>query len=130
MTRAYDERVTTTPAVRRPTKRPLIVWDAIVTSILLGLLGVLTFAVSVFGALLTMASDSCGVLECSTDLIGFGVLVAMALPWLILVGVVVVAILFLGKRWIAFWVPLAGAPLVVASWFAGAVIAGAGVPGA
>jgi hypothetical protein len=120
----------TTPSPRRNAKRPLIVWDAVITSILLGLLGVLTFAVSVFGALLAMASDPCGgSVSCNSELIGLGVLVAMALPWLLLTATVVVAIVFLVKRWIAFWVPLAGAPLVVASWFIGALIADAGVPG-
>jgi hypothetical protein len=49
-----------TTTMRHAGKRPLIVWDAILTSILLGLLGVLTFGVSVFGAFLAMASDPCG----------------------------------------------------------------------
>lgn len=119
----------TTAPMRRAAKRPLIVWDAVVTSILLGLLGVLTFGVSVFGAFLAMASDPCGARDCNTDLIGLGVLAAMGLPWLVLVGTIVVAILFLVKRWIAFWVPLAGAPVIVGTWFIGAAIAAAGVPG-
>lgn len=116
--------------MRHAGKRPLIVWDAILTSILLGLLGVLTFGVSVFGAFLAMASDPCGAtLSCSNDLISIGVLVAMGVPWVVLVGVVIAAIVFLVKRWIAFWVPLAGAPLVAASWFLGAAIVSAAVSG-
>jgi len=115
--------------VRAP-KRPLIVWDVVVTLILVTLLGFLTFFVSVFGAFLVMASDSCGaVADCSNGLIAFGVLAAMGLPWVVLVAAAVIAVVLIVKRRISFWVPLAAAPLVVGAWFVGAAIASAGVPG-
>ena len=44
--------------------------------------------------------------------------------------VAVVAIVMLVKRRIAFWVPLIGGVLIIGSWFLGAAIASAGVPGA
>jgi hypothetical protein len=116
------------PSVRRPGRRPLIVWDVVVTLILITLLGFLAFFVSVFGAFLVMASDSCGNVDCNNGLIAFGVLAAMGLPWVVLVAAAVVAIILLVKRRIAFWVPLAASPLVVASWFVGAAIAGTGLP--
>jgi hypothetical protein len=121
--RPYDERVTIKPA-----KRPLIVWDVVVTSILLVLLALLSFFVSVFGAFLAMASDPCGAVECDTGLIGLGVLAAMILPWVVLIATVVGAVILIVVRRLSFWVPLVGTPLVIASWFVGAAIASAGVP--
>lgn len=94
-----------------------------ITTILLLLLAFLSFFVSVIGAFLVMASDSCST-DCNNALIGFGVLVAMGLPWVVLVAAVVFSIMLIVKRRISFWVPLAGAPIVVGSWFAGAAIAG------
>ena len=109
-------------------KPPVIVWDVVVTVVLLVLLGILAFFVSIFGFFLVMASDPCGAVECNTDLIGTGVLVAVSLPWVVLVAALVFAIIRLVRRRIAFWVPLVGSILVIASWFAGAAIAAAGVP--
>jgi len=112
-----------------PARRPPIVWDIVVTIILLVLLGILTFFISLFGFFLVMASDPCGaVTQCNTELIGMGVLVAVSLPWVVLIAAAVVSIVLLVKRRIAFWVPLAASPLVIASWFVGAAIAAAGVP--
>ena len=53
-----------------------------------------------------------------------------ALPWVLLLAASVATILMLAFRRLAFWVPLAFAPLIIGSWFLGAVIASAGVPGA
>ena len=103
-------------------------WDVVVSLILLTLLGFLAFFVSVFGAFLVMASDSCGSTDCDNGLIAFGVLAAMGLPWVVLVAAAVFTILLIVKRRVSFWVPLAASPLVVGSWFVGAAIASAGVP--
>lgn len=111
-----------------PVRPPVRTWDVIVTIVLLVLDLVLSLLVSFAGLFLVMASDPCGARTCSTDLIGIGVLVAVALPWLFLVIGVVVGIVLLVRRRIAFWVPLVAAPLIVASWFIGAAIAAAGVP--
>ena len=62
-------------------------------------------------------------------MIAVGLMVAVALPWLVLIIVAVVAIVMLVKRRIAFWVPLVGGVLIIGSWFLGAAIASAGVPG-
>lgn len=110
------------------TTRPVRVWDIVVTSVLTVLAGVLAFFVSLFGLFLGMASDPCGAVACNTELISLGVLTAVILPWVFLVIALVAAILLLVFRRLAFWVPLAAAPLMIASWFLGAVIASAGVP--
>ena len=109
---------------------PVRTWDLVVTIILLVLDGVLAAIMSFFGFFLAMAGDSCGARDCNADLIAVGLMVAVALPWLVLIIVAVVAIVLLVKRRLAFWVPLVGAVLIISSWFVGAVIAAAGVPGA
>ena len=117
-------------AVPPPQKRPLRTWDLVITIVLLVLDGVLAAIMSFFGFFLAMAGDSCGARDCSADLIAVGLMVAVALPWIVLITVAVVSIVLLVKRRLAFWVPLVGAVLIIGSWFVGAMIASAGVPGA
>ncbi|WP_343048661.1 DUF6264 family protein [Microbacterium immunditiarum] len=109
-------------------KPPARVWDVVLTVVLLVGLGVLALIVSFFGFFLAMASDPCGVRDCSTELIGLGMLTAVALPWAVLLAAVVLAIVLLVRRRHAFWVPLVAVPFVIGSWFVGAFIAAAGVP--
>jgi uncharacterized BrkB/YihY/UPF0761 family membrane protein len=113
-----------------PGKRPVRTWDLVVTIILLVLSGVLAAIMSFFGFFLAMAGDSCGARDCNSDLIATGLMVAVALPWIVLIVEAVVAIVLLVRRRLAFWVPLVGAVLIIASWPIGALIASAGVPGA
>lgn len=113
-----------------PGKRPLRTWDLVVTIVLLVLDGVLAAIMSLFGFFLAMAGDSCGARDCNSDLIAIGLMVAVALPWLVLIIVAIVSIVLLIKRRLAFWVPLVGGVLIIGSWFVGALIASAGVPGA
>lgn len=123
--------MTTSPALRSPAGRgPVRVWDIVVSSILLLLLAALAALMSFFGLFLAMASDSCGARDCSTDLIGTGLITAVALPWVLLLAASVATILLLSFRRVAFWIPLAAAPLVVGCWFLGAFIASLGVPSA
>lgn len=117
------------PAPAPPAARPVRTWDVIVTVVLLIGASVLAAIMSFFGFFLAMASDPCGARECNIDLITTGMFVAVGLPWLFLIVTVVLSIVLLVKRRLAFWVPLAGAVFIIASWFIGAVIAAAGVPG-
>ena len=112
-----------------PGKRPLRTWDLVVTILLLVLDGVLAAIMSFFGFFLAMAGDSCGARDCNSDFIAIGLMVAVGLPWLVLIIVAVVSIVLLVKRRLAFWVPLVGAVFIIGSWFVGAFIAAAGVPG-
>jgi hypothetical protein len=109
-------------------KPPARVWDVVLTIVLLVGDGVLTLMVSFFGFFLAMASDPCGARECSEELISLGVITAVVLPWIMFIAAVVVSIVLLIKRRLAFWVPLVGAALIIGSWFVGAFIAAAGVP--
>lgn len=113
-----------------PGKRPVRTWDLVLTIVLLVLDGVLAAIMSFFGFFLAMAGDSCGARDCNSDLIAVGLMVAVALPWVVLIIVAVVSIVLLVRRRLAFWVPLAGAVLIIASWPIGALIASSGVSGA
>ena len=117
-------------AVAPSAKPPIRTWDLIVTIILLVLDGVLAAIMSFFGFFLAMAGDSCGARDCTADFIAIGLMVAVGLPWLVLIVVAVVSIVLLVRRRLAFWVPLVGAVFIIGSWFIGAAIASAGVPGA
>lgn len=85
------------------------VWDLVLTIVLLLGAGGCTLLLSYFGLFLAMASDACmGGNDCRTDLIGWGVLVAAGGVWLPFLAAVVVSIVLLVVRRIAFWVPIAG----------------------
>lgn len=123
--------MTTPPALRYASGRePVKVWDVVVSSILLVLLAALAALMSFFGFFLAMAGDACGARDCNSELIGTGLITAVALPWVLLLASAVFTILLLAFRRIAFWVPLATAPLIIGSWFLGAFLASAGVPSA
>ncbi|MFB7892670.1 DUF6264 family protein [Microbacterium sp. NPDC056044] len=110
-------------------KPPVKVLDLVITIVLLVADAVLATLASFMGIFLVMASDSCGVRDCNVDLITLGWLMGMILPWVMLVATVVVAIVLMVKRRLAFWVPLAGAALIVLSLVAAFLVASAAVPG-
>ncbi|WP_129588004.1 DUF6264 family protein [Rathayibacter oskolensis] len=105
-------------------RRPVRVWDAVVTSVLLICTFGLTLLLSYFGLFFAMASDACmGGNDCDGDLIGWGVLVAAGGVWLPFIAALVVSIVLLVVRRLAFWVPLAGMALsfgftVLGGWMA------------
>jgi hypothetical protein len=106
------------------------VWDVVLTIVFLVALVLFTAFASFAGLFLVMASDSCGVRDCSTDLIVVGWLVGTLLPWVVLIAAAVVSIVFMVKRKIAFYIPLLGAVGVVGALVLGFIIAAAGVPSA
>ena len=109
-------------------ERPVRTWDRVLTIVLLVLDVVLTALMSFFGLFLAMASDSCGVRDCNTELLATGMMIGVGLPWLVLIVTVIVAIVVLVMRRLAFWIPIVGGVLIVASLVLGFVVAGAGVP--
>lgn len=112
-----------------PVKRPIRVWDVVVTIILLVGDAVLAALASLMGMFLVMASDPCGVRDCSTELITVGWLMGMILPWVALIATAVVAIVLMVKRRLAFWVPLIGAVAIVGALVLAFAVTSAGVPG-
>ena len=113
-----------------PVKPPMRVLDVTITIILLVADGVLAALASFMGMFLVMASDPCGVRECSSELITLGWLLGMILPWVAFAATAVVAIVLMVKRRVAFWVPLVGAALIVLSLVLAFAVTSSGVSGA
>ena len=109
-------------------KPPVKTLDVVITIVLLVADGVLAALASFMGLFLVMASDSCGARDCNVDLITVGWLMGMILPWVAFVATVIVAIVLMVKRRLAFWVPLAGAALIVLSLVAAFLVASSAVP--
>jgi hypothetical protein len=112
----------------KPPRQPVQVWDVVLTIVFLVGLVVLTAFASFMGLFLVMASDPCGVRDCSTELITIGWLVGTLLPWVVLIATAIVSIVRMVKRKLAFYIPLLGVVGVAGALVLGFVIAGAGVP--
>lgn len=111
-----------------PARRPVIVWDLVLTIVLLVLMAGLGFVLFFFSFFLAFASDSCGASStCDTDLIATGMIVAMIVPIGVGVLALVAAIVVLVLKRIAFWIPIVGMALMVGGFVLGAAIAGSGV---
>lgn len=113
-----------------PPKRPVVMWDLVLTIVLLVLMVGTAIVASFLSFFLAFASDPCGSgITCDYDRMGTGMLIAMigplAVGLLALIGGVVVLVL----RRIAFWIPLVGIVLVIAVFVAGAALTISGVPG-
>lgn len=112
----------------QPPKRPLRVWDLVLTIVLLVGDVALAALASFMGLFLAMASDPCGARDCDYDLITAGFFVGTIGPWVALALTLAAAIVLMVLRRIAFWVPLAGAALIVLVMVTAFGLAGAGVP--
>lgn len=111
-----------------PAGRPRRTWDLVLTIVLL----LLSFAgalVLSFLALFLLAfgSDSCVVRECNYDIISTGMMIGLVGPWIPVVLALIVSIVLLVLRRIAFWVPIVGAVLSLGALILGFVVAGTGV---
>ncbi|MGR0318829.1 hypothetical protein [Agromyces sp. ZXT2-3] len=114
--------------VAAPVKRPVIVWDLVLTIAMLVVMAGLALLLLFFSFFLAFAGDSCGASStCDTDLIATGMLVAMILPIGVAVIALVGAVILLVLRRIAFWIPLVGMVLMVGAFVLGAAIAASGV---
>ncbi|MCJ1686884.1 DUF6264 family protein [Rathayibacter sp. VKM Ac-2927] len=113
-----------TPWTAARQRRPVRVWDLVLTMVLILCALGATLLLSYFGLFFAMASDACGGSnDCDGDLIGWGVLVAAGGVWVPFLAAVAVSIVLLVVRRIAFWVPIAGLALsfgctVLGGWMA------------
>ncbi|KTR93672.1 hypothetical protein NS220_11695 [Microbacterium testaceum] len=110
-----------------PVRQPARTWDVVLTIVFLVLSPLATLAASYAGLFLAFAADACGSQNCNTDLMNLGLWSAVIAPWVVFLIAVVVAIVLLVKRRLAFWVPLAGMALMTALWFVSAAIVSLGV---
>jgi hypothetical protein len=104
----------------------------VITTTVLLVVGLVAAALLTFFAFfLVFASDPCGASTvCDTGRMGAGFLVALLAPGAVTIVAIVVAIVLLVRRRIAFWVPLAGILLAIGGWIGGAALVVSGVPGA
>ncbi|WP_219812463.1 MULTISPECIES: DUF6264 family protein [unclassified Rathayibacter] len=92
-----------------PHRRPVRVWDLVLTIVLILVASAVTLLLSFFGLFFAMASDSCGGSNaCDIGLIEGGMVLAAGGVWVPFVAALVVSIVLLVRRRIAFWVPVAG----------------------
>ncbi len=116
------------PGYGRP---PVRTWDLVLSIILMVLSVALGLVLLVMAPFLVMASDPCGAaVECNVDQMGVGFLIALIGPALAIVAGIVVGIVLLVLRRVAFWAPLVGSVLAVVVFVVGAAIVIGGVPGA
>lgn len=120
--------VATAATATAPAGRPRRTWDLVLTIVLL----VLSFGgalVMSFLALFLLAfgSDSCVVRECNYDIMSTGMMIGFIGPWIPAVLALIVSIVLLVLRRIAFWVPIVGGVLSVGALILGFVVAGSGV---
>lgn len=130
---AYGGRPPAYPAYGAPSpgkkpRQPVQVWDLVLTIVFLVALVVYTALASFAGLFLIMASDPCGVRDCSSELITTGWLIGTLVPWAVLIGAVIWAIVFLVKRRLAFYIPLLGAVGVTLVLVLAFFVTAAGVP--
>lgn len=112
-----------------PARRPVIVWDLVVTVVLLVVMTLGGLALAFFAfLLLAFGGDSCGASStCDYDVMTNGAFAAIG--GVVLVGLLALvgAIVMLVLRRIAFWIPLVGIALMIAAFWIGASISSSGV---
>ena len=112
------------------TKRPIIMWDLILTIVLLVVMIGVTLLASFLSFFLAFAGDSCGSgITCDYDRISTGMLIAMIGPLAVGVLALIAAVIVLVLKRIAFWIPIVGIVLVIGVFVGGAALTASGVPG-
>jgi hypothetical protein len=112
-------------SVRRP---PLA--DRIVAGVLFLLLVFGCAMCTFLGIFLVFVSDSCGTdHDCEPALIGLGMLVTAVLPWLVLIGGIVWAVVRARRQRLVWWVPIVVLLVGAAVAVGGITLAFAGASG-
>lgn len=116
-------------AASAPPKRPVIVWDLVLTiALLVVMIGAAVLA-SFLSFFLAFAGDSCGAsVTCDTDRIAAGMLVAMIGPLAVAMLALIAGAVVLVLKRIAFWIPIVGIVLVAGVFVAGVALTASGVP--
>ncbi|THG29527.1 DUF6264 family protein [Naasia lichenicola] len=110
-------------------KEPRKAWDLAIAIVLLVLLLPIDFLISYAGAFLAFASDSCTADTCSTGQLSAGVIVALTGPTVVLLIGLVVAIIRIVRRRLAFWVPIVALAGMIGIWAIGAALVFTSVSG-
>ena len=89
-------------------------WDLVLTIVLLVLHTGFVLVASTAGFFLAFAGDSCGASSvCNYDQIGTGMMVGVGGPVVVGLLTIGLAIIFLVRRRLAFWIPIAGSVLAI-----------------
>lgn len=103
-------------------------WDFILTIFLLVVYLGWSLLCCFAGALVAFASDGCGASStCNSDLIGTAFLIGTFGPAVLAVIVLIFTILWMVRRHISFWIPIAGAVLAAGIVGLAYVIASSGL---
>jgi hypothetical protein len=103
-------------------------WDFILTIFLLVVYLGWTLLCCFAGALVAFASDSCGATStCNTDMVGTAFVIGTFGPAALAVIVLIFTIVWMVRRHISFWIPLAGAVLAAGIVGLAYALAGSGV---
>jgi hypothetical protein len=115
----------------RPPKKPVVVWDLVVTIVVLLIALVIDLVVSYAAVFLVFASDSCGSTssDCNSDAITFGVIFGLVAPSIVFLLALVASIILLVRRKITFWVPIAAIVLEIGTLVIAGAIVFAGASG-
>lgn len=127
---AADSAPDAPSAPAAPARRPRQIWDLVLTIVgLVVYLGVTAIG-SFLGFFLAFASDSCGASSvCDYDRMANGMMTATYGVWAPVLIVVILSIVLLALRRLAFWVPLVGILLTIALVVTGGVLVfGAATP--
>ena len=113
-----------------PAKRPIIMWDLILTIVLLVVMIGVTLLASFLSFFLAFAGDSCGSgITCDYDRMANGMLIAMIGPLAVGMLALIAAVIVLVLKRVAFWIPIVGIVLVIGVFVGGAALTASGVPG-
>ena len=95
-------------------------WDLVLTIVLAVLFLAAVVIFSSLGFFVAFAGDSCGASAvCDYDAIGNATIFAIVGPWIPVLPVLILAVILLIKKRIAFWVPIAGGLLSLAALIIG-----------
>jgi uncharacterized BrkB/YihY/UPF0761 family membrane protein len=112
-----------------PPRRPVIVWDLVLTIVLLVVMIGAAVLASFLSFFLAFAGDSCGAsVTCDTDRIAAGMLVAMIGPLAVALLALMAAVVMLVLKRMAYWIPIVGIVLVVGAFAGGVALTASGVP--
>ena len=118
-------------AASAPAKRPVVMWDLVLTIVLLVVMIGAALLASFFAVFLAFAGDSCGASTvCDYDRMSTGMLIALIGPLVVGLLARIAAVIVLVLRRLAFWIPIAGIVLIAAVFFGGAALTISGVEAA